>query len=385
MSQSLKEGYLLVQKLNKRWKARWFVLTEDQLCCHQKKHKAVVINSLPLGGSSVVCPVTDMPDLNIQGLLKLQLPDGEVVLLQAGGQEDRDTWAHGLGAVIRSVSCQTVHDRMSFQDFRTKANVSEIIGAIQDPDAGVESGNHLRGGTVFKNCFTGKSIIDWLLRWSLVRNRGNGAAMGQALMKLGHIQEVDLKDGTSGISSKFSDADRLYRFTSINLGAKRNSYYDSTDSDSSSSDEDEDETRVKDEVKVKRGKPVKEAFLAKKKNLRKGWQVVKVTARDGPPTLQYFRATHASGVDDKFPSKIIDLSSCKVMEIVKPPSSKSSTEASTTIQGPKFRLLLRSKTGKTMTFKMINEAEKIEWFSVISGLCHKGGDVTEVERDLKKR
>ena len=62
--------------------------------------------------------------------------------------------------------------------------------------------------------FLGKSIVDWLLRWSLVRSRSNGAAMGQALKKLGHIQEVDLKDGTMGAAPKFSDTDKLYRFVS---------------------------------------------------------------------------------------------------------------------------------------------------------------------------
>ena len=47
-----------------------------------------------------------------------------------------------------------------------------------------------------------------------MRNRGNGASMGQALLKLGHLQEVDLRDGTSGFSPKFSDNDKLYRFVS---------------------------------------------------------------------------------------------------------------------------------------------------------------------------
>lgn len=51
--------------------------------------------------------------------------------------------------------------------------------------------------------------------------------------------------------------------TSINLGAKRNSFYDSTDSESSSS-EDDDDDNDKEEQKTKKGKILKEAFLAKK-------------------------------------------------------------------------------------------------------------------------
>ena len=35
---------------------------------------------------------------------------------------------------------------------------SEIIGAIQDPDAGVTMGAHLRAGVVYNSCFTGEII-----------------------------------------------------------------------------------------------------------------------------------------------------------------------------------------------------------------------------------
>ncbi|KAH9505017.1 hypothetical protein Btru_061435 [Bulinus truncatus] len=374
----LKEGYMLVQNVNRKWKARWFVLSEDQLSCHHKKNKSLVINTLPLQGCSVVCPCPEYSDFNTQGLLKLHVPDGEELYFQAGGAEDRDRWAHALGAVIRSLSTskEIIHDKMHFQDFHTYANVSEIIGAIQDPDAGIESANHLRNGVVYKNCFTGKAIVDWLLRWSLVRNRVNGSAMGQALLKLGHIQEVDLKDGTSGVSPRFSDNDKLYRFTSINLGAKRNSFYDSTDSESSSS-EDEDDDIDKEEQKIKKGKILKEAFLAKKKHIRKGWRVMKVAVRESPPSLHYYRAKFSAVVDDKFPTKTVLLDTCKVMEIIKPPTSKGSSSTSSgfispsELRSPRFRLVIRNKKGKTLTFQMKDEQEKVEWLSVLNDICSK--------------
>ncbi|GFO01974.1 pleckstrin [Plakobranchus ocellatus] len=374
----LLEGYMLVQDSNKKWKTRWFVLSEDKLDCCHKKNKSVTISSLMLRGCSVICPVPKDTDLNLQGLLKLYLPDGEELFLQAGGPEDRDRWAHALGAVIRclSTSQEVIHNKMAFQDFRTQANVSEIIGALQDPDAGVEATNHLRGGIVFKNCFTGTDIVDWLLRWSLVRNRGNAASMGQALLKLGHLQEVDLRDGTSGFSPNFSDSNKLYRFTSINLGAKRNSYYDSGDSDSSSSDDDDDDCDTL-EQQVKKGKALKEGFLAKKRRLYKGWKVLKVIVRDNPPTLEYFRAKYAAATDDKFPCKFIRLNKCKVMEVIKPPSkiagsssSAGAAEASKLFEGPpRFRLIVRREKGRAFSFQMKDELEKVEWLSVLSEVC----------------
>lgn len=38
--------------------------------------------------------------------------------------------------------------------------------------------------------------------------------MIQTLLKLGHVQEVDINDGALGASKKFSDGDKLYRFVS---------------------------------------------------------------------------------------------------------------------------------------------------------------------------
>ncbi|RUS78941.1 hypothetical protein EGW08_013282 [Elysia chlorotica] len=384
---SLMSGYMLVQDANKKWKTRWFVLTEDQLACCHKKNKSVVISSLMLQGCAIVCPAPNHSELNTQGLLKLNLPDGEEYLLHAGGPEDRDRWAHVLGAVIRclSTSQQVRASPQHHHHFHCGLSAIEIIGALQDPDAGVEATNHLRGGNVFKNCFTGADIVDWLLRWSLVRNRGNGASMGQALLKLGHLQEVDLKDGTSGFSPKFSDNDKLYRFTSINLGAKRNSFYDSADSDSSSSDDDEDEDCDTLEQQVKKGKTLKEGFLAKKRSIRKGWKVLKVVVRDNPPTLQYFRAKYAATTDDKFPCKLIHLDKCKVMEIIKPPplskgaSSTSSTADPAMAASPRYRLVIRRHKRKAFSFQMKDEQEKVEWMSALGEVCRKYSPTPESE------
>ena len=61
----------------------------------------------------------------------------------------------------------------------------------------------------------GHSIIDWLERWSIIRRRDDGVAMAQTLLKLGHIQEVDILDGAAGAARKFVDGDKLYRFVCL--------------------------------------------------------------------------------------------------------------------------------------------------------------------------
>lgn len=54
--------------------------------------------------------------------------------------------------------------------------------------------------------------MDWLERWSIIRRRDDGVAMAQTLLKLGHLQEVDILDGAAGAARKFVDGDKLYRF-----------------------------------------------------------------------------------------------------------------------------------------------------------------------------
>lgn len=46
-----------------------------------------------------------------------------------------------------------------FHPYQYNIPFSEILGALQEPDAGVELGSHVRNGDVHKNCFEGKYCI----------------------------------------------------------------------------------------------------------------------------------------------------------------------------------------------------------------------------------
>ncbi|KAK3101566.1 hypothetical protein FSP39_004536, partial [Pinctada imbricata] len=337
----------------KRWKMKWFVLQEEELVYHHKKDKSLVIGLIPLSGASVVCPVGE-PEFNGQGMFKLNSRGGEELYFEAAGKQDRDGWAHAIGAVIRSlsVSKQDSHHNVPFKSFRAYANVSEILGAMQDPDAGVNLNNHVRNGAVHKNCFKGSEVVDWLIRWSIVRKREDGAAMIQTLLKLGHVQEVDINDGAIGASRHFNDGDKLYRFSSLNLGVKRNSFYDSTDSESSAS-EDEDEDGQTD-LRIRKGKSVKSAFLLKKKNIRNDWRIVRLILRENPPTMEYSKAI-STAFEGKA-AKIIDLNQV-VVEETKPECLACSQEGLGKVK-PKRKIVLRDRKGRCYTFKAKDEAER---------------------------
>lgn len=40
----------------------------------------------------------------VQGVFKISTPGGDELFYQAAGKQDRDGWAHAVGAVIRSLS-----------------------------------------------------------------------------------------------------------------------------------------------------------------------------------------------------------------------------------------------------------------------------------------
>ncbi|XP_062582778.1 pleckstrin-like [Saccostrea cucullata] len=367
---SLKTGFLLRYEPSKRWKLRWFALLEEQLVCTHKLHHSMVVDIIPLEGASVVCPITD-PQLNTPnnthsfcGTFKITTPGGDELFFQAAGKHDRDMWAHAVGAVIRALSGskQDSQQPIPFTSFRATANVTEILGAMQDPDAGVNLGSHVRNGAVHKNCFTGSAVVDWLVRWSIIRKRDDGSAMIQTLLKLGHVQEVDINDGALGASKKFSDGDKLYRFSSLNLGAKRNSYYDSTDSETSSSEDEEDETQ---ENKLRKGKVLKASFLAKKKSIRKDWRIVRVTLRENPPSIEYSRVLH----DHTKRGKIIDVEEVNTEE-AKNDCLACGQDAAETARLKK-RIVLKDRKGKCYIFKTKDEQEKLEWLPLLQSLSRK--------------
>lgn len=377
----LKTGYLL-KWVKQSWRIFWFTLHESELICHTKRDKSVVSEIITLQGVSVVCPCFHDEDVNIECAFKLNIPNGEELLFQASGSQDRDRWAHAIGAVIRSISSayQVSNSPAKFQHFRAKANVSEVLGALQDPDAGVEMGSHVRDGIVHKNSFKGSDIIDWLLRWNIVRRRGDGVAMAQALLKLGHLQEVDMADGTAGLLQMFKDGEKLYRFTSLNLGVERNRYFDSSDSDSSLSD-DEDDQKASD--KVKKGKVARTGFVLKKRSFRKGLRLVRIILRDNPPSLEYESPFQLSKKDlpaECQQTKFVDLNNCYLVD-----SSKSSTELPVSVTkeakaSPKLRVYVRSRGKKCRTFQAKDEEEWFEYFSLLHSLCGmKKPDIKEKE------
>ncbi|CAG2228231.1 PLEK [Mytilus edulis] len=231
---------------SKKWKIRWFTLEEDQLVCHPKRDRYV-------------------------GEFHIHTPKGEELCFRASGKEDCDGWAHAIGAVLRSltVSNQDSEKNVPFQPFRVNTNVSEILGALQEPEAGVELGSHVRNGDVHKNCFEGHSIVDWLERWSIIRRRDDGVAMAQTLLKLGHLQEVDILDGAAGAARKFVDGDKLYRF----------------------------------------------------KNIRKEWRVRRVTVHQNPSVMAYSRPVSPEGIEPKY--KVIELNRGSLQESKKAGGNKS--------------------------------------------------------------
>ncbi|XP_062523436.1 RAC serine/threonine-protein kinase-like isoform X2 [Corticium candelabrum] len=70
------------------------------------------------------------------------------------------------------------------------AHNSELIAAMQDPDAGVPLGEHKNGLKTYKDCFAGCELIKWLLSLSFVTMTEEGCQLVNSLLNEAYLQPV---------------------------------------------------------------------------------------------------------------------------------------------------------------------------------------------------
>ncbi|XP_062523439.1 pleckstrin-like [Corticium candelabrum] len=126
-------------------------------------------------------------DLNV---IRLTAVNSTEFLLQAPDTETGDSWAEVIGDTIRQLEQdKTIANPMVAEcDIRSTlrplldARNSELIAAMQDPDAGVSLGEHKNGLKTYKDCFAGCELIKWLLLWSFVTMREEGCQLANSLL-----------------------------------------------------------------------------------------------------------------------------------------------------------------------------------------------------------
>ncbi|XP_062499275.1 uncharacterized protein LOC134176623 isoform X2 [Corticium candelabrum] len=187
-----------------------------------------------------------------RNVIRLTTVHGTEFLLQAPDTETGDSWAEVIGDTIRQLEQdKTIANPMVAEcDIRSTARPlldahnSELIAAMQDPDAGIALGEHKSALKTYKDCFAGVLCVlslskftctkilfvacegcelsEWLLSWSFVTMREEGCQLANSLLNESYLEPVGgsskelFKKHSHSKKLAFVDCvEVLYRFSAL--------------------------------------------------------------------------------------------------------------------------------------------------------------------------
>ncbi|XP_048589831.1 pleckstrin-2 [Nematostella vectensis] len=370
----IKEGYL-VKKFG-----LWFVLYDEKLCYFKKKEETDPAGWVDLLGCFIVSPCTEYTKK--EGVFRLTSAVGTEYLIQAANDEERDSWANSIANAIRdseakhrkanAVKENSQHSSQPLVSIST-SRLLEIVNAMQDPGAGVTLGSHscAREEKIYKLCFTGTQVVDWLLKWSFVSDRTDGFHLANALLDEAYLQptgrtsKASFRRGKSegGVRAFLDNNDALYRFSALRYSSNQ----DALDLDSSDDSTDSDDEPVREPVGVIKGTVVKEGFLEKKGHLRHNWKTRKFILCSDPPALYYCKPSKGN-----LPVGKLKLDSCEVKAINKDDEIANSLQNGAGGSDPKktaYLIKLRTRKGAKFVMKAASESDRREWLENLQTVC----------------
>ncbi|XP_062523573.1 pleckstrin-like [Corticium candelabrum] len=376
----LKEGFLVKKgHVRHNWRTRWFVLCPDVLTYYRQKNDATPAGEINLGGCALVCPVPDYTKR--PNVIRLTTVNGTEFLLQAPDTETRDSWAEVIGDTIRQLEQdKTIANPMvaecdicSTPRPLLDAHNSELIAAMQDPDAGVPLGEHKNRLKTYKDCFAGCELIEWLLSWSFVTLREEGCQLANSLLNEAYLQPVGGLSKESfkkhSHSKKLAFVDgvaALYRFSALTPSKPVEQCFStlSRDADLTSSETDSSSECGRHSVALQQpmgqsggkiGKITRQGFLMKKGHRRHNWKARKFVLHKGASGLLYYR-----GSKEEEPLGSILLEGCTVEEVEQkeglPALSKSRRD---------HLFIIRTATGVVYLLQASTREEMQSWIAAI--------------------
>ncbi|KAI3362705.1 hypothetical protein L3Q82_001774 [Scortum barcoo] len=213
--QQIREGYLVKKgTVLNSWKAVWVVLSEDGVEFYKKKTDRSPKGMIPLKGATLISPC---------------------------------------------------------QDFGKRT----LYTLMRDQDDGVRELKLEQEKRVFNHCFTGATVIEWLISKNKARNRPEALMLATGLLNEGFLQpagDMSKESAECGEQTAFLDhTNALYYFADSGFFCE-----------GYSSDED---VLLKEEF---RGNIIKQGCLLKQGHRRKNWKVRKFILRDDPAYMHYY-------------------------------------------------------------------------------------------------
>uniref|UniRef100_UPI003AAA2630 pleckstrin isoform X2 n=1 Tax=Centroberyx gerrardi TaxID=166262 RepID=UPI003AAA2630 len=278
--QQIKEGYLVKKgTVLNSWKAVWVVLSEDGVEFYKKKTDRSPKGMIPLKGATLTSPCQDFGKRTL--VFKVTSEKKQDHFFQATHMEERESWVKDIK---RAITCLQGGKKFARKSTRRSIrlpdtiNLNELYLLMKDQDDGVKELKLEKEKRMFNHCFTGTTVVDWLISKEKARNRPEALMLATGLLNEGFLQPAgDLsKEGAeSGAQSSLLDEpDALYYFADSGFFCE-----------GYSSDED---VLMKEEF---RGNIIKQGCLLKQGHRRKNWKVRKFILRDDPAYIHYYDPT----------------------------------------------------------------------------------------------
>uniref|UniRef100_A0A8D3BGA2 Pleckstrin n=1 Tax=Scophthalmus maximus TaxID=52904 RepID=A0A8D3BGA2_SCOMX len=271
--------YLIRGTVLNSWKAVWVVLSEDGMEFFKRKTDRSPKGMIPLKGAALVSPCQDFCKRML--VFKLTTDKKQDHFFQASHVEEREFWVKDIK---RAITCLQGGKRFARKSTRRSIrlaetiNLNELYALLKDQDDGVKELKLEQENRVFNHCFTGATVVDWLISKEKARNRPEALMLATGLLNEGFLQPAGdmAKDGAEcEEQTTFLDrTEALYYF--VDSGFFCEGY---------SSDED---VLVKEEF---RGNIIKQGCLLKQGHRRKNWKVRKFILRDDPAYIHYYDPT----------------------------------------------------------------------------------------------
>ncbi|XP_039995805.1 pleckstrin isoform X2 [Xiphias gladius] len=234
---------------------------------------------IPLKGATVFSPCQDFGKRML--VFKLTTDKKQDHFFQASHVEEREFWVKDIK---RAITCLQGGRKFARKSTRRsirlpdRINLTELYTLMKDQDDGVKELKLEQENRVFNHCFTGATVIEWLISKEKARNRPEAHMLAVGLLNEGFLQPADdlAKDGAEGgDQTTFLDqTNALYYFADSGFFCE-----------GYSSDED---VLVKEEF---RGNIIKQGCLLKQGHRRKNWKVRKFILRDDPAYMHYYDPT----------------------------------------------------------------------------------------------
>lgn len=303
----IREGYLVKKgTLLSSWKAVWVVLCDDGLEFYKKKTDSSPKGMIPLNGAKLTSPCQDFSKRPL--VFKVSTTKNQDHFFQATHLEEREAW---IKDIKRAISCLQGGKKFARKSTRRSirlpdtVNLSELYVLMRDPDNGIKELKLEKEKKIYNHCFSGSTVVDWLVAQGKARNRPEGLMMATGLLNEGFLQpagELSKAGAEGGAESVLLDQPEAFYYFA-DSGFFCEGY---------SSDED---VIVKEEF---RGAIIKQGCLLKQGHRRKNWKVRKFILRDDPAYLHYFDPTKS----EEDPLGSIHLRGCVISAVEYVPDAK---------------------------------------------------------------